>query len=655
MTEAEKNEIVGLVMNQISSQAVDFDIETEQPQANDLLTAVRETSPGVYEGVTIKWDDVARIATELANQAATRAEQAKTNVENMKSSVEQTVTDFNALAEEKKQEVQGVYQSDINELKGDIDNLEDVFISGIELFDKNYAINGYYTKDNGDKVRLDGVSTTYPIKVEENTTYVVNKGSASSSFPLVIFFNANEEVLSTCNTQIFTTPIGTKYVIFNTLTSYIETFSFNYGSNVIDNYEYKKVLSPMHSPNAFIWCDNSIVYDDVNGILKSSSPIYITVNEERISLGTNIEVGNGAFLYYDSSTNSLTATNDNINSKTSYFVGIIKNYDFNIYSKSFESLTASEPIIEIDLINSKANINTESTTYLIVCGCVFLVPTIIKTLDLPSHCLIYYNLSTQDFEVGEYKFNPMLLPIIKIHGNNIDSKIPYKSFTENKCFGKKCACYGDSITWYDGNAYTGGKAVGTIAVGYESYMRKYLGMTVENYGNSGYSMPQILHTVKATTWMANYDYVTLTSGANDERKNTPLGELLPIGSVFDESTFYGAIQSAIEFILSKKPSMKIILMTPIKGWIYAPNGYEYPRTEDGDITPKWANAIKEIANLYSLPVCDWYNKSGINLLNREIYINDNEPENGNDLYSLHPSALGYKRMSEILLPIIENC
>ena len=104
MTEAEKNEIVGLVMTQISSQAVDFDIATEQPQANDLLTAVRETESGGYRGVTIKWDDVARIATELANQAAVRAEQAKqsivaseenvttmaSQVSSMKSSVETT-------------------------------------------------------------------------------------------------------------------------------------------------------------------------------------------------------------------------------------------------------------------------------------------------------------------------------------------------------------------------------------------------------------------------------------------------------------------------------------------------------------------------------------------------------------------------------------
>ena len=125
MTEAEKQEIVGLVMTQISSQAVDFDIATEQPQANDLLTAVRENESGGYKGVTIKWDDVARIATELANQAATRAEQAKTNVENMKASVEQTVTDFNTLADQKKSEVESVYQTDLNELKGDLSDVED--------------------------------------------------------------------------------------------------------------------------------------------------------------------------------------------------------------------------------------------------------------------------------------------------------------------------------------------------------------------------------------------------------------------------------------------------------------------------------------------------------------------------------------------------
>ena len=136
MTEAEKNEIVGLIMNQISSQAVDFDIETEQPQANDLLTAVRQTSSGAYVGVTIKWDDVARIATEVANRAAERAEQAETDANNILERVQSKGTEITNFVATSKTEidtqknesvnaVKSVYQTDLNELKGDIGDVED--------------------------------------------------------------------------------------------------------------------------------------------------------------------------------------------------------------------------------------------------------------------------------------------------------------------------------------------------------------------------------------------------------------------------------------------------------------------------------------------------------------------------------------------------
>ena len=132
MTEAEKQEIVGLVMTQISSQAVDFDIATEQPQANDLLTAVRETESGVYRGVTIKWDDVARIATELANQAVKKAEQAKndavtakniaqeilTGVQNKDEEITNFVATSKSEIETQKNEsveaVQSIYRTDFN-------------------------------------------------------------------------------------------------------------------------------------------------------------------------------------------------------------------------------------------------------------------------------------------------------------------------------------------------------------------------------------------------------------------------------------------------------------------------------------------------------------------------------------------------------------
>ena len=116
MTEAEKHEIVGLVMTQISSQAVDFDIATEEPKANDLLTAVRETESGGYRGVTIKWDDVARKATELANQAAKRAEDAKTSIVASKEYAEK----LNADTTEKVETFEESFASTISDIKAKI-------------------------------------------------------------------------------------------------------------------------------------------------------------------------------------------------------------------------------------------------------------------------------------------------------------------------------------------------------------------------------------------------------------------------------------------------------------------------------------------------------------------------------------------------------
>lgn len=123
MTEAEKQEIVGLVMTQISSQAVDFDIATEEPKANDLLTAVRETESGGYRGVTIKWDDVARIATELANQAAKKAESAKQSAESaMGSAIEakEYAEKLNADTTEKVETFEESFASTISDIKAKI-------------------------------------------------------------------------------------------------------------------------------------------------------------------------------------------------------------------------------------------------------------------------------------------------------------------------------------------------------------------------------------------------------------------------------------------------------------------------------------------------------------------------------------------------------
>ena len=125
MTTEELTTIVQAVIDKINKQVIDFDVVSSTPASTDLLSAVRSQGDGTYQGVTLKWDDVANVVTREAKGYRDEAASAKTNVENMKASVEQTVSDFNTLAEEKKAEVQGVYQTDLNELKGDLSDVED--------------------------------------------------------------------------------------------------------------------------------------------------------------------------------------------------------------------------------------------------------------------------------------------------------------------------------------------------------------------------------------------------------------------------------------------------------------------------------------------------------------------------------------------------
>ena len=286
-------------------------------------------------------------------------------------------------------------------------------------------------------------------------------------------------------------------------------------------------------------------------------------------------------------------------------------------------------VSESDIKANIANLNVERTVASAVDG--------IATLSVTGSAkYMFYYPSSDTFTTGNSHHNG-------------DSLVLVDTERLNTFFKLYCVCYGDSITWYDGNEYNWGTQQGDTAIGYETWLRRVLGMSVTNRGGSGQTAPQIMNRVLSATDFGSFDFVTLTSGANDERHNTPLGTIAEQGSTFDTSTYIGAFQAAIEHILSQSPTTKIILCTPIQGWMHTQAGYAYPDApQSGVITPKWANAIREIAHLYSLPVCDWYYESGLNLANRATYYNDPEPPS-NTLYSLHPNDMGFRRMSEILI------
>ena len=218
-------------------------------------------------------------------------------------------------------------------------------------------------------------------------------------------------------------------------------------------------------------------------------------------------------------------------------------------------------------------------------------------------------------------------------------------------YGKRAVTFGDSITWYDGHPYNWGKEEGIVAKGYQSYMRE-CGMIVDNQGSSGLTMPEISSIVKHYSGFGSMDIFTITSGANDTRKSVPVGVVTEIGSTYDETTFIGALQAALDYALNINPKLRVILMTPIQGWIY-PGGYDPNRETGGMVSVNYANAIKAVGEKYSIPVLDWYGEAGFNLFTRNIMMNDPEPPE-NIAYSLHPSRYGYKRMADLLISFLRK-
>jgi len=211
---------------------------------------------------------------------------------------------------------------------------------------------------------------------------------------------------------------------------------------------------------------------------------------------------------------------------------------------------------------------------------------------------------------------------------------------KSKWDAKLIRTFGDSRTWYDRRTF-GATHVqsGQIVIGYQSHMRNILGCIIDNRGESGYDMTQISSVIRGISDYSTVSACTITSGANDSRKGTALGAIAAIGTSFNLNTFYGALQAGIEHILNVNSSCKIYLFTPINGWFKESGTTAVPGPYKGVmyIHPDFVNAIKDVGQLYGLPVLDLYNNSQINKLNKGLYIGDNPDQP----YDLHEKNEGY--------------
>lgn len=123
-------------------------------------------------------------------------------------------------------------------------------------------------------------------------------------------------------------------------------------------------------------------------------------------------------------------------------------------------------------------------------------------------------------------------------------------------------------------------------------------------------------------FMESAEIVCVAAGTNDFQYNwEEIGEIKEIGTEFDKSTFYGALQFLCESLLDKYFSKTIIFFTPLKraqttAMVSAPGNGDYPlptsRNTKGKTLKEYGEIIKEVCDLYSIPVIDFYSISGLN-------------------------------------------
>ncbi len=198
---------------------------------------------------------------------------------------------------------------------------------------------------------------------------------------------------------------------------------------------------------------------------------------------------------------------------------------------------------------------------------------------------------------------------------------------------KKIACLGDSIT--AGNAEDENQ-------NYVYHLQQASGAEVLNFGVAATRIATRLIPHEIESWNDSfllraermtdqYDVILIFGGTNDyARANpTPLGDMAST----DEHTFYGALKLLYNKVISAHPEAVVIAVTPLHREKEKDYGLEGLELLD------YVNAVREVASLYSIPVVDLWNNSGIQAQNLEImkeYLVD----------GLHPTSKGAKRIAE---------
>lgn len=250
-----------------------------------------------------------------------------------------------------------------------------------------------------------------------------------------------------------------------------------------------------------------------------------------------------------------------------------------------------------------------------------------NTNDLPSYAVYLGWISM----AGE--------TIAQLHGEfTIDGKWPHVGVSGNGTTAtaihadETLSCLGDSITAGDN-----GQGQSSTEWSWPSYMQAMCGFNnVTNVGRNGSTISSTGDSssfVERCTSITGQDFITVFGGVNDYDQGRALGE----ADSTDVATVSGGLNQIILTLTKNNPDAVIVIMTPMKENKFVPTG---TKNKAGLVELDYVNAIKAVADKYSIPVLDLYTSG-----NNGVFLDDVISADGLTADKLHPTAKGYKRLA----------
>lgn len=222
----------------------------------------------------------------------------------------------------------------------------------------------------------------------------------------------------------------------------------------------------------------------------------------------------------------------------------------------------------------------------------------------------------------------------KINASNVIGAVGFSQYD-----GLNSLAFGTSLTYRAQT--TGGYLQYLPTLSGMQFTNRGIGSSVILYDSSAPSRPSMLTEIKNYNSYANKDLCILEGFVNDWYYN---GANLGTWDDNTETTVCGCVRSAINHILTQKPTITLFLVLDPYGQLY--DGVDCSSTATnsaGDTQYEFYGEIAKVAESMGVNVIKLYDKSGMSEYTPQYYIDN-----------IHPSALGAEQTARVIWSVMRQ-